>query len=336
MPISDAAVRAFYDELLADGDLSPQERESLSALMEKKEGKFKSGVLAQREFQSQLDRNKNELAQKKREYDEQLAAVTGLQDQLNSGHVPKADYDALQLQLTNERSALQALRTSYLGAVDKIRATYNNPDDILKTVGLDPNGVPAPSASNTGTGSGAPSPGTGSNGTGTPAFDPNKFIAREEGNRAMSGMAEAMFIIPALAAEYQQITGKTFDTRDAWNRFQTNAASRNPLPLLDFIEQAYEFPKLRADAQEASIQARIKKGIDEGLTAERSKLLAAQTQSSGDQVRAADLLGTAEDISQLPEGLHAVPKGGSEMYKDAEAQALAELSKIRAGDQHVM
>lgn len=331
MPISDAAVKAFYDELVADGDLEPAVRESLLSVMEKKESKFKSGVMAQRDYQSSKEKDRNELARAKKDYEDKLESVAGLEEQMRDGSVSKTELAKIIAERDAERAALRTLQTDYLGVVNKIRESYTNADEIIKTAGLNPTGVVVPTVT-----AGAAAAATTASG-GQPANLPDltNYIDRNTGNQMMGQVLDLMFDLPEITQEYQDLTGKRLSTREVWTKLQANANSRNPLEPKAFIEKEYGFGDLRTAKTERDIQARIDKAVEEKVTALESKRLAAAATSDAGDVRS--IFGdSAEKLPPASAGPNQSPPGATELYKDAESAALAALSKARSADTHVM
>ncbi len=110
-----------------------------------------------------------------------------------------------------------------------------------------------------------------------PARDPNtgKYVTQEE--------AQSYPMIPAALSNLQQTHARLFPGKEFDAEALTASAMKNRRSLKDEYEVMFDAPKRRAELAEADVQAKIKKGIEEGLIAARSEINPA-TGPSGAQV----------------------------------------------------
>jgi hypothetical protein len=330
MAFSNAEVQAFYDELVADGDLAPAEREQLAAVMAKKEGKFKSGVLAQKDYTSKMNTGQADLARLKREYEDKVAAVASMTEDMGAGGITQAQYDAAVAdrdKLIKERNEIQM---EYLKAVQNIRTSYRDADEIIKNAGMKPDGMVVATGINS-PAAGATTPGTAG---AAPAVDLSGYVKQDAAQFMVGSILDWEAQRDELQYEYQQLTGKRLSSVEMMQHLKANAATRNPLPPQQYIEQVYKFGELRTQKQQADLEARVQKMFDEKWSAAESKRLAAATAAQGDQSGISSIFeGSNEgEATTHPD----IIPGTGEMYADAERVAMKQLEQARSVGTGVM
>jgi hypothetical protein len=326
---TDKEVEEFYNELIADGDLEPAQRESLAAIMTKKAPKFKSGVLAQRTFSSKLDTETQKLKRLQQEYEDKTAAVASMTDELSAGGITQAQYDAVVADRAKLLAELGEVKQEYLKVNQGLRANYRDADEIIKTVGMKPDGLV--------TASGLSSPATGAtnaaNGN-TSAVDLSGYVKQDAAQFMVGSILDWEAQRDELQYEYQQLTGKRLSSVEMMQHLKANAATRNPLPPQRYIEQVYKFGELRTQKQQADLEARVQKMFDEKWSAAESKRLAAATAAQGDQSGISSIFeGSNEgEATTHPD----IIPGTGEMYADAERVAMKQLEQARSVGTGVM
>lgn len=100
-----------------------------------------------------------------------------------------------------------------------------------------------------------------------PDFDASGFVRKEDLARGIQDSALVDASIHDVAMEYQELTGKPL--RGAAEMVQE--AIQKGLSIKAYAEQKFGFAKLRADRDEAAVQERIKKGVEEGVTTRLSE-----------------------------------------------------------------
>ena len=121
MPIKDKDVQDFYDELLAKGELSAEEKKSLDSLFEKDKVQniFKGGVSATKRFHQEMDK----LSKREKELETEVSRK--IRD-LDSLRTTLAATSSVEIKEVERLKSAISQRESQLKSIHDELLTYEN------------------------------------------------------------------------------------------------------------------------------------------------------------------------------------------------------------------
>ena len=266
MPIKDKEVLAFYEELLKDGNLSDDERKSLEALVEKLEPKFKSGVHAQKSYNSKMDELRTKETQLESQYSTKMREVEGLKTQVaNSDGLTKKENESLRRRL--EKAQNEALK------VHQELSKYDDGIEFLKGVGWD-------DAANIRFNEGIVDDKDKSKSNTNPDNKSKSEIdyearlkeLQQNFNRDMGYMADFVTFLPMAQIEYKQLHGTDLDVNDFKSKIQAAAKTNPNMTFQDVFDTSYEMPELREKKRQEDFDKLVAKRVEEELAKKTSDL----------------------------------------------------------------
>lgn len=259
-PKLEPEVEAFYKQLIEKGELNEASQDLLNSLLsnEKIATEFKVGLNARSLTDRKLDEAKldkeNFEKKLKEDYDKKMSELALLQTSLSATS-------------TSDKTRITQLETSIRQKEDQLhkviqtaRKYETGGDDFLKEVGLSEADIYKT----------APPPKEPDKKE-SPTFSKDDLLneIKTTFSKDAQYLAKLPFAVAKMQMEYRSLTGKDLDPDELLSKI-VEAKSDD---YYGTFVKSYDIENLKKQKQEDSIQAQIKKGIEEGIEREKAKHL---------------------------------------------------------------